>query len=92
MFRTRMVAQPEGSKSYLSLADAARKLRAEGGISAFYKGTWYWYLAAVLGIRIRRIRMVLGFLDPDPLIIGTDPVRLRILPFSNKCVEIMPAK
>jgi hypothetical protein len=38
MFRTRMVAQPEGSKSYLSLADAARKLRAEGGIRAFYKG------------------------------------------------------
>ncbi len=27
-----MVAQPEGSKSYLSLADAARKLRAEGDI------------------------------------------------------------
>jgi hypothetical protein len=41
MFRTRMVAQPEGSKSYLSLADAVRKLRAEGGISAFYKGTFY---------------------------------------------------
>ncbi len=34
-----MVAQPEGSKSYLSLADAVRKLKAEGGISAFYKGT-----------------------------------------------------
>jgi hypothetical protein len=27
-----MAAQPEGSKSYLSLADAVRKLRAEGGI------------------------------------------------------------
>jgi hypothetical protein len=40
MFRTRMVAQPEGSKSYLSLADAVRKLKAEGGISAFYKGTY----------------------------------------------------
>jgi hypothetical protein len=36
-----MVAQPEGSKSYLSLADAVRKLKAEGGISAFYKGTCY---------------------------------------------------
>jgi hypothetical protein len=27
-----MVAQPEGSKSYLSLADTVRKLRAEGDI------------------------------------------------------------
>jgi hypothetical protein len=32
-------------------------------------------LAAVLGIRIRRIRMVLGLLDPDPdsIVRGTDP-------------------
>ncbi len=29
-----MVAQPEGSKSYLSLADAVRKLSAEG---------WHYY-------------------------------------------------
>jgi hypothetical protein len=28
---------------------------------------------AVLGIRIRRIRMFLGLLDPDPLVGGMDP-------------------
>jgi hypothetical protein len=28
---------------------------------------------AVLGIRMRRIRMFLGLLDPDPLVRGTDP-------------------
>jgi hypothetical protein len=27
----------------------------------------------VLRIRIRRIRMFLGLLDPDPLVRGTDP-------------------
>ncbi len=33
------------------------------------------FLCAVLGIRIRRIRMFLGLLDPDPdpLVRGTDP-------------------
>jgi hypothetical protein len=36
--RTRMVAQPEGAKSYLSLVDAIRKLHLEGGFLAFYKG------------------------------------------------------
>jgi hypothetical protein len=30
-------------------------------------------LPAVLRIRIRRIRMFLGLLDPDPLVRGTDP-------------------
>jgi hypothetical protein len=35
----------------------------------------YLYLQSVLRIRIRRIRMVLGLLDPDshPLVRGTDP-------------------
>jgi hypothetical protein len=28
---------------------------------------------AVLEIRIRKIRMFLGLLDPDPLVIGMDP-------------------
>jgi hypothetical protein len=48
-----------------------------------------------------QIRMFLGLPDPDPLVRGTDPdlapdrIRLRILPFSHRCVEmteIMPAK
>ena len=39
-----------------------------------YKNKLYVYvLAAVLWIRIRRIRMVLGLLDPDPLVRGTGP-------------------
>ncbi len=59
MFRTRMVAQPEGCKSYLSLADAVRKLNAEGGIRAFYKGTYYPKQSVV------RIRITLNA-DPDP--------------------------
>jgi hypothetical protein len=29
--------------------------------------------AALLRIRIRRIRMFLGFLDSDPIVRGTDP-------------------
>lgn len=36
--RTRLVAQPEGAKTYLSMADAVAKLRMEGGLAAFYKG------------------------------------------------------
>jgi hypothetical protein len=47
------------------------------------------WLQAVLGIRIRMIRMFLGLPDPDP-----DPL-FRILPLSHKGVqrtEIMPAK
>ncbi len=40
-------------------------------------------LKAVLGIRICRIGMFLGLLDPDPLVIDTDPA----LPFSHKGVE-----
>jgi hypothetical protein len=48
---------------------------------------------AVLGIRIRirRIRMFLGFSDPDPLVRGTDPDASP----PHKCVErteIMSAK
>ena len=31
------------------------------------------YSKAVLGIRMRRIRMFLGLPDPDPLVRGTDP-------------------
>ncbi len=31
-----------------------------------------WYLYAVLGMRIRRIRMFLGLPNPDPLVRGTD--------------------
>eukprot|EP00088_Acartia_fossae_P023639 TRINITY_DN2465_c0_g1_i6.p1 TRINITY_DN2465_c0_g1~~TRINITY_DN2465_c0_g1_i6.p1 ORF type:complete len:334 (-),score=62.71 TRINITY_DN2465_c0_g1_i6:297-1298(-) len=38
VIRTRMVAQPEGNKMYLSVRDAAAKLHAEGGFRAFYKG------------------------------------------------------
>jgi hypothetical protein len=30
-------------------------------------------LEAVLGIRIRRIRVFLGLLDPDPFVRGVDP-------------------
>ncbi len=38
VIRTRMVAQPETDKMYLSVRDAALKLKSEGGIRAFYKG------------------------------------------------------
>jgi len=39
VIRTRMVAQPESNKMYLSVSDAARKLKSEAtGIRAFYKG------------------------------------------------------
>ena len=38
IYRTRMVAQPEGAKSYLSLVDGITKLHLEGGLPAFYKG------------------------------------------------------
>jgi hypothetical protein len=51
------------------------------------------------GFRIRRIRMFLGFQDPDPLVRGMARIqlriRLRVLPFSHKGVEwteIMLAK
>ncbi len=30
------------------------------------------FVKAVLGIRIRKIRMFLGLADPDPLVRGTD--------------------
>jgi hypothetical protein len=43
----------------------------------------------VLGIRIRRIRMFLALLDPDPFVraMDRDPLRIPILPFSHKDVE-----
>ncbi len=31
-----------------------------------------WHIEAVLRIRIRRVRMFLGLLDPDPLVRGMD--------------------
>jgi hypothetical protein len=51
-------------------------------------------LGPVFGIRIRRIRMLLGLPDPDPdpLVRGTDPVPAPDPSFFHKCVEIMPAK
>ncbi len=47
------------------------------------------YQMELMGIRIR---MFLSLQDPDPLVRGKDPgvrnrIRLRILPFSHKCVE-----
>jgi hypothetical protein len=51
-------------------------------------------LPVVLGIRIRRIRMFLGHPDPGSITISQE-LRIRILPFSHKCVEqseIMLAK
>jgi hypothetical protein len=39
------------------------------------------YLQAVLRIRIHRIRMFLGILDPDPFVRGTDPNRSIATPF-----------
>jgi hypothetical protein len=67
-------------------------------ISFFYSkwiklGTTPSKSCAVLGIRIRilRIRMFLGLPDPDPLVRGADPDPS----LSHKCIEraeIMPAK
>ncbi len=48
------------------------------------------YLYAVLGIRIRRIRMFLGLPNPDPLVRGTDSdpdQAIRNLHFSQEGVE-----
>ena len=33
----------------------------------------FWYIEAVLRIRIYRIHMFLGLPDPDPLVRGMDP-------------------
>ncbi len=96
MFRTRMVAQPEGSKSYLSLADAVRKLNAEGGISAFYKGTvpssqWCgsasrWCGSEYLFFSLLRIQSQIWFFtfdaDLDIWIRLFNLMRIRILLFT----------
>jgi hypothetical protein len=52
-----------------------------GGVAymLWYVGQRIPHMQAALGIRIR---MFLGFPDPDPLVRDTDPA-----PFSHKCVE-----
>jgi hypothetical protein len=40
----------------------------------------------VLGIRMHKIRMLLGLSDPDPLVEVW--IRIRILPFFHKRVEL----
>jgi hypothetical protein len=46
------------------------------------------YTNTSVGIRIRKICMFLGILDPDPLVRGTDPgSNSGSFPFSHKSVE-----
>jgi hypothetical protein len=45
-----------------------------GGVSSEHIHKWVFFLfQAVLWIRIRRIRMFFGLLDPDPLVWDMDP-------------------